>query len=373
MILGDMGAEIIKVEKVGDGDDQRKLGPFINGESCPFMMINRNKKSLTLNLKTTEGMQLFLDIARNVDVVIENFRPGTVHSLGIDYDAVKQINPGVIYCSISGYGQTGPDSRKGGFDIMAQAATGMMDLNSHPGERPSKTPLSFHDATAGLVALYAILGAYIQRLKSGDGQFIDVSLVESGLALATQEVSAYFGSHRVPKVMGTRNHMSAPYQAYRCKGGFIVVGAGNQRLWERFCNDVIEKPAFLTDPRFATMADRVAHMDDLEVALEEVFAAEERGFWVEKMDKAGVPGGPINSLDQALEDPQILARDMVCEIEHPIAGKIKTLGIPAKLSGTPSSLRMPAPILGEHTAAVLLETLNLSDEQIAALKMAGAI
>ena len=373
MILGDMGAEIIKVEKPQGGDDQRKLGPFVNGESSPFMIINRNKKSICLNLKDKGARQIFLDLARKADIVIENFRPGTVKSLGIDFEAIKAVNPNVIYCSISGYGQTGPDSHKGGFDIMAQAATGMMDLNSEPGQRPHKTPVSLHDATAGLVALYAILAAYIHRLKSGQGQYIDVSLIEAGLGLATQEVSALFGCGVLPKVSGTRNHLSAPYQAYRCKNGYVVVGAGTQRLWERFCESVIERPELVLDPRFATTGDRVAHIDELEFILEGILMGHERAWWVERMEQAGVPGGPINTLEEALQDPQVLARGRVREIDHPVAGRMKTLGIPAKLSLTPSEVRLPSPMLGEHTEEVLKAVLGLSNEKISELRASNAI
>jgi len=372
MILGDLGADVIKIEK-HDGDDQRKLGPFVNGESSPFMAINRNKKSVTLNLKSGEGKRIFLDLAKSADVVVENFRPGIVKSLGIDYESVKRVNEGILYCSISGYGQTGPASQKGGFDIMAQGMTGLMDMNSEEGERPSKIPISLHDIGAGLMSLYSILSAYIFKLKTGAGQHIDVSLVESGLALTVAEAAAYFVNGTVPKVSGTRNHLSAPYQAYRAKDGYLIVGAGNQKLWEIFCKEVIERPDWIADSRFGKVSNRIGHADDLEELIEAVLTQHEIGYWLAKMDKAGVPGGPINSYDAALRDPHMLAREMVVEVEHPKAGNVKTLGIPAKMSVTPGQIRFPAPTLGQHTDEILNTILGLQQGEIDSLRLARTI
>jgi crotonobetainyl-CoA:carnitine CoA-transferase CaiB-like acyl-CoA transferase len=373
MLLGDMGADVIKVEKLDDGDDQRKLGPFINGESSPFMMINRNKKSFRLNLKTDEGKDLLYKLAKNVDVLVENFRPGIVKSLKIDYETIRQINPAIIYCSISGYGQTGPESHKGGFDIMSQGMAGTLAMNSEEGKRPVKIPLSIHDLSAGLTALYSILGAYIYRLNSGTGQYIDVALVDSGLGLTVQEASGFFGAGIIPSVSGTRNRLAAPYQAYRCKDGFVIIGAGNQRLWERLCRDVVNRPEWIGDPRFGSVSERVAHMDALEVLLEDVLAGQERQYWVDKLEAAGVPGGPINSYEQALSDPHILAREMVREIEHPVAGRVKALGFPAKMSVTPGEIRSPSPVFGQHTDEILREVLGLGDDDIAALKAGNVV
>ncbi len=373
MILGDMGAEIFKIEKLGEGDDQRKLGPFVNGESAPYMMINRNKKSITLNLKSEDGKALLLKMAQACDVLVENFRPGIVKSLGIDYESIKKLNPGIVYCSISGYGQTGPDSHKGGFDILAQGMTGLMDFNSDPGQRPKKIPISLHDIGAGLTALYSILSAYIYKLKTGDGQYIDVSLVESGLALTPAEAAAFFVNGVVPRVSGTRNHLSAPYQAYKAKDKYVVVGAGNQKLWEKFCRNVVEKPEWIADPRFSKVSERVKHADDLEALMEEVLGQKDTNYWVKKMEKNGVPGGPINSYDEALRDPHFLARDMVLDVQHPKAGATKALGIPAKMSLTPGKIRMPAPMLGQHTDEVLKELLALTPGQLAELHSTNVI
>jgi crotonobetainyl-CoA:carnitine CoA-transferase CaiB-like acyl-CoA transferase len=373
MILGDSGADVLKVEKPHVGDDQRKLGPFVNGESSPFMMINRNKKSITLDLKSQQGKEILLKLAKISDIIIENFRPGIVQSLGIDYETIRKINPGIIYCSISGYGQTGPYRRKGGFDILAQGMTGMMDLNSESGMRPNKIPVSIHDIGAGLTGLYSILSAYIYKLKTGIGQFIDVSLVESGLALTVQEASAYFVNGVVPKVAGTRNHLSAPYQAYRTGNGYVVVGAGNQKLWESFCRKVIDKPDWIGDPRYVTATSRIQHADDLEEMIEAVLRQNQTGYWVAKLDEAGIPGGPINTYDEALHDPHFLAREMVLEIEHPRAGRVKALGIPAKMSQTPGQIRSAAPMLGQHTEEILSGLLEFSAGEIEALKTGKVI
>ena len=373
MVLGDMGADVLKIEKLEDGDDQRKLGPFVNGESSPFMMINRNKKSITLNLKSDAGKAIFLKLAKLSDVIVENFRPGIAKSLGIDFDTVKQLNPGIIYCSISGYGQTGPYSHKGGFDILAQGMTGIMDMNSPAGQRPNKLPISIHDIGAGVTGLYSILCAYIHKMKTGVGQYIDVSLVESGLALTVQEAAAYFVNGVVPKVAGTRNHLSAPYQAYQTKDGYVVVGAGNQKLWESFCRNVVNKPEWISDPRFGKVSDRIHHVDALEKIMEEVLLQQETGYWVARMEQAGVPGGPINSYDQALNDPHFLARDMVVEVQHPKAGRMKTLGIPAKMSETPGQIRRPAPVFGQDTDEVLKNLLSLTEKEIADLRFNKAI
>jgi crotonobetainyl-CoA:carnitine CoA-transferase CaiB-like acyl-CoA transferase len=373
MLLGDMGADVIKVEKMDEGDDQRKLGPFINGESFPFMMINRNKKSFRLNLKTDEGRNLLYELAKNSDVFIENFRPGIVKSLKIDYETIRQINPAIIYCSISGYGQTGPDSHKGGFDIMSQGLAGTLAMNSEKGKAPVKIPISIHDLSGGLTALYSILGAYIYKLNNGVGQYIDVALVDSGLGLTVQEASGFFGAGTIPSVSGTRNRLAAPYQAYRCRDGFVIVGAGNQKLWERLCHEVVNKPEWIDDPRFGSVSERVAHIDDLEKLIEQVLLEKDRQYWVDKMEAAGVPGGPINTYEQALSDPQILAREMVREIDHPVAGKVKALGFPAKLSLTPGEIRSPSPVFGQHTDEILIGQLGLSDDEIAALKAGNVV
>ncbi|MEW9670095.1 CaiB/BaiF CoA transferase family protein [Ammoniphilus sp. 3BR4] len=373
MVLGDLGAEVIKIERIPGGDDTRRMGPFVNGESACFMMINRNKKSVTLNLKEEAGKRIFMELAQKADVIIENYRPGVVKSLGIDYEAVSAVNPGIIYCSISGYGQTGPYSHKGGFDIMAQGMSGLMSMTGEPGGRPVKAGIAMNDISAGVTALYSVLAAYIHKQKTGEGQFVDVSLVESGLAWSVWESAAYFGEGTVPQKTGSRHRVSAPYQAYRSRDGYVLVGGANQRNWEKFCMNVVEKPEWIEDPRFREPKDRIRHVDELEACIEEVLIKETTQYWVDLLEKAGVAGGPINTYDQALADPHILARGMVQEFEHPIAGRMKTLGIPAKMSRTPGQIRKPAPLLGQNTDEILSLELGLSEEEIRQLREAKII
>ncbi|MBP1933871.1 CaiB/BaiF CoA transferase family protein [Ammoniphilus resinae] len=373
MVLGDLGADVMKIERIPGGDDTRRMGPFVENESVSFMMINRNKKSLTLNLKTEKGKQIFYELAKKADVIVENYKPGVVKSLGIDYETIEAMNPGIIYCSVSGYGQTGPYSHKGGFDIMAQGMTGLMSMTGEPGGRPVKAGIAMNDISAGVTALYSILAAYVHKMKTGVGQYIDVSLVESGLAWSVWESAAYFGAGEVPTATGSRHRMNAPYQAYKTKDGYVLVGGANQRNWEKFCKGVVEKPEWIDDPRFLTTVERVKNVEELEQCIEEIFIHETTAYWVNKLDQAEVPGGPINTYDQTLNDPHILARGMVQEFEHPRAGKMKTLGIPAKLSKTPGQIRMAAPMLGQHAEKILSEDLGYTPEEIQQLRENGVI
>jgi crotonobetainyl-CoA:carnitine CoA-transferase CaiB-like acyl-CoA transferase len=372
MVLSDMGADVTKIEKFPLGDDSRRLGPFINDEGYCFAMPNRNKKSLALDLKSQKGIQIFTRLAEEADVIIENFRPGVSARLGIDYETIKLRNPGIIYCSISGFGQTGPYSSKGGFDIIAQGMTGFMRMTGHPGGKPAKVGIAINDIAAGATALYGILGAYVHKLKTGKGQYLDTSLVDSGLAWTVWESAAYFGSGEVPQPTGTRHRRSTPYQAYRTEDGYVTIGAGNQRLWERVCNQVLNTPHWLEDPLFMSLDARVENVDLLEEKIEEITTTKPTTHWIELLDKAGVPAGPVYTYDQALNDPHVLSRDMVVEMEHPKLGKIKTLGIPIKFSETPLQIRQPAAWLGQHTTETL-KKIGYSDEEIEALFEEGVI
>jgi len=367
MVLGDLGADVIKVEKYPNGDDSRTMGPYVDKESYSFMAANRNKRGIRLNIKEEAGRKVLLELVKRADVFIENFRPGTVKKMGIDYETLREINPGLIYCSISGYGQTGPYSQKGGYDIMAQGFSGLMSMTGEKGGRPVKNGIAIHDIAAGVTAIYSILAAYIHKLQTGEGQYIDISLVDSGLAWTVWESAAYFGAGEVARANGSAHRVSAPYQGFETRNGHILVGAGNQKLWEKFCRQVIEREDLIDDPRFLTNTDRVNHLEELEQIIQEVLRTKDSEYWLAKLDEAGVPGGPIYSYDQTLNDPQILAREMVLEYEHPLAGKIKGLGFPAKMSKTPGQIRRPAPLLGQHTVEVLKE-LNYTDEEIQALR-----
>ena len=372
MTLADLGAEVIKVEKYPKGDDTREMGPYVNDESYCYMMINRNKKGIRLNLKEEKGIEIFKKLVADADVVIENFRPGVTKKLGIDYESLKKVNPGLIYCSISGYGQTGPYSHKAAFDLMASAMSGIMAMTGEPGRPPVKVGIAMHDIAAAMTAVYNILAAYIYKQETGKGQYIDVSLVESALAWTTWEAAAYFGAGEIPERTGSRHRVSAPYQGFRTKDGYVLVGAANQRLWEKFCRDVVEQPEWIEDPRFTTNQDRQKHVDELEQLIESILVEQPTQYWVDKLEKAGVPGGPILRYDQTLNNEHILARNMVQEVEHPVAGKTKVLGIPGKCTETPGRIRAAAPTLGQHTEEVL-KGLDLTEAEIEELKDNGVI
>ena len=274
----------------------------------------------------------------------------------MDYETVKKLNEGIIYCSITGFGQTGPYALRAGFDIIAQGVSGFMRINGHPGdEKPAKVGIAINDIAAGATALYSILGAYIHRLKTGEGQYIDISLVDSGLAWTIWEAGAYFGNGEMPAPAGSRHRRTTPYQAYRTGDGYVTVGANNDRLWRKFCEQVVERPEWMEDPRYLDLPSRMRNIDDLEKDIEEVLADHPTEYWVQKLDEAGVPGGPVLLYDEVMENHHVRAQEMVTEIEHPIIGKMKTLGIPAKMSRTPMSIRRPAPWLGQHTVETLLD------------------
>ncbi|MES1931653.1 L-carnitine dehydratase/bile acid-inducible protein F [Salinisphaera shabanensis T35B1] len=372
MVLADMGADVTKIEKIKGGDDSRQMGPYIEDESACFMQINRNKRSVALNLKDPEARELFYDMARQADVIIENYRPGVTQSLEVDYESIKEINPGIIYASISGYGQTGPYANKGGFDLVAQGATGLMSMTGEPGRRPLKTGVAVYDIGAGITAVYSILAAYIHRQKTGEGQQVDVAIGECGIPWFTWEAAAYFGEGREPQPTGWRHRVSAPYQALATRDGYLMLGCANQRTWERFCNDVVNKPEWIEDPRFATNSDRGRNVEELEALIEEVFASEDTDTWRARCDEAGVPAGPINTFSQALSDPHYVERGMVQEFEHPTAGNVKTLGFASKFSSTPQQIRRPSPLLGEHTEEVLAD-MGIDAARLAELRASGAV
>lgn len=363
MILADMGAEVIKIEQYPDGDLIRETGPFQNGVSYSFSMINRNKKGMRVNLHTDEGRQILYRLIETADVFLENFRPGITEKLGIDYKTLKEINPNLIYCSISGYGQTGPHKHKGGLDIMAQGMSGIMSMTGEPNGRPVKVGIPIHDIGAGLTALYHILFAYIHKMKTGEGQYIDISLVESALVWTVWEAAAYFGTGEIPVPSGSRHRRIAPYQGYRTNDGYVLVGVVNQKLWRKFCSQVLEKEELFNDPRFATVTDRLNNVEELEEEIEKVFAQNTTEHWVKKLEEAGVPSGPIYRYDQVLNHEQILHRDMVIEYEDPVAGPMKMLGFPGKMTKSQAQFRNPAPSLGQHNEEILKE-IGFSQQEI---------
>ncbi|MCK2184207.1 CaiB/BaiF CoA transferase family protein [Halomonas getboli] len=372
MVLADMGAEVIKVEKLNGGDDSRQMGPYVNDESTCFSQINRNKKSISLNLKEARGREIFYRLAREADVIVENYRTGVTQSLSIDYETIKALNPGIVYCSISGYGQTGPSRHKGGFDLVAQGMTGLMSMTGEPGRRPLKTGIAVYDIGAGLTAVYSILAACIHKMNTGEGQHIDIAITECGLPWFTWEAAAYFAEGKVPEATGWRHRVSAPYQAIKARDGYLMLGCANQRTWERFARDVLEREDLMADERFLTNHARGQNVAELEEILESIMADRDIDDWLERCDRAGVPAGPINDFGQAMQDEHYLARGMVQEVDHPRIGKMKTIGFPSKFSRTPSQIRHPAPLFAQHTDEVLAG-LGLSREERDALRRDGCI
>lgn len=372
MVLAELGADVVKVERFPEGDDSRRLSPKVNGESYPFAMPNRSKRSLAMDLKSEVGRDLFLRLAAESDLIIENFRPGVVRRLGIDYDSARKVRPDILYCSISGFGQTGPYRDRPGFDIMAQGAGGFLRMTGQPDGKPAKAGIAINDIAAGATAIYSIMAAQMLRQRTGDGQYIDISLVDAGLAWTLWEAGAYFGSGELPAPTGTRHRRSTPYQAYRTADGYVTIGANNDRLWQRFCNDVVQCPEWLTDPRFETLPDRIAHIDELELEIEKITVTRTSSEWVEICDKAGIPGGPVLTYDETLADQHVIARDMIVDMEHPIIGPMRTVGTGARFSGLDFSVRGPAPWLGQHTVEVLTER-GLSEEEIGRLFEGGVV
>jgi crotonobetainyl-CoA:carnitine CoA-transferase CaiB-like acyl-CoA transferase len=372
MVLGDMGADVIKIENFPEGDTSRRFDPQVNGESYCFAVLNRNKKSVALDLKEPRGKEVFMKLAAQADIIMENFRPGVVRKLGIDYDSVRAFNPGAIYASMSGFGQTGPYGKKGGFDIIAQGMSGIMMMTGYPGGRPAKVGIAMNDIASGVTALYGILGAYIGKLRSGDGQYLETSLLEAGLAWTPWEFGAFFGAGEIPAATGTRHRRSTPYQAYKTKDGYVTVGAGNNKLWKNFCTMVIDKPEWLVDPRFAKLSARLAHIDALEREIEAILMTQLTAHWVEKLDAADVPAGPVYGYEEIMNDPHIKARKMVVEIDHPKIGRMKTIGLPIKSTGDLTAIRLPAPWLGQHSVEVL-QTLGYDGAEVDALFADGVV
>lgn len=371
LLLADMGADVIKVERPG-GDDSRKMAPpWINGESAAFLAINRNKRGIGVNLKTEEGRQILRKLAAQSDILIENFRPGVMESLGLGFESLAGINPSLIYCSISGFGQTGPYRSRGGFDLVAQAMSGLMSVTGEPGRPPVKVGVPVADLNAGMYACYGILSAYIHRLKTGKGQLVDTSLLEAGIAYTFWESAFLFATGQNPPPTGSAHRLSAPYQAFKTSDGYIAIGAANQSNWKRLC-DLLGRPDLLEDSRFITNAVRVKNQGELTELLSAAFAKQTTIEWLTLLEAAGVPAGPVYSMDQVYQDPQVISRQMIAELNHPMAGQTRVIGLPVKLSESPGSIRRSAPLLGQHTDEVLKEC-GFGSEEIAQLREGRAI
>lgn len=356
LMLADMGADVVKVEKIGAGDDSRRfLPPDIEGESAAYMMMNRNKRGIALDLKSEAGKAVLIDLLKNADVVIENYRHDTMQRLGLDYDTLSLVNPGLIYCEISGFGRTGPYVERGGFDLIAQGMSGLMSIT---GEGPSRPPVKvgapITDITAGILGAMGVSAAYASKLQTGKGQRVDTSLFEAGITHTFWQSAIAFASGLSPEPMGSAHPINAPYQSIATLDGWVNIGAANQANWLRML-DVIDAPHLGDDSRFATNQMRMVHRVELARELGLVFNTHTTADWVQMLNDAGIPAGPILDIQQMHEDPQALAREMVVDVEHPKAGKMKTLGAPVKFHGTPGGVKRAAPLLGQHSAEVLLE------------------
>jgi crotonobetainyl-CoA:carnitine CoA-transferase CaiB-like acyl-CoA transferase len=372
MMLADLGADVIKVERVPGGDDTRAMNrPSVNGESAAFMAMNRNKRGIALNLKLPAAQAALKRMAAQADVVTENYRRGTMEKLGLGYDALRAINPRLIYCSISGYGRSGPYADKGGYDLIAQGMSGLMAITGEAGRAPAKVGSPVCDINAGVLGALGVVAAYVHRLKTGEGQLVDTSLYEAGIQQTYWQSAMYFATGVAPGPTGSAHILSAPYQAFRAADGWLTIGGANQGNWERLVR-VLEAPELLRDPRFANNAERMKHLDALTEVMDAKLRTRKTKDLIAALEAVGVPCGPINSIADMAADPQTAAREMVVELEHPRAGRTRALGLPIKLSATPGAVTRPAPTFGQHTREVLAE-FGFAAAEIDALYAANAV
>ncbi len=366
LMLADMGADVIKVERPNGDDTRRFLPPDIEGESAAFMMMNRNNRGVRLDLKTEAGKAALIKLIERADCLIENYRHDTMARLGLGYDELKKINPGLIYCEISGFGRTGPYKERGGFDLIAQGMSGLMSITGEgPGRPPIKVGAPVSDITAGILGAMGVAAAYAHKLKTGEGQRVDTSLFEAGITHTYWQSAICFATGTAPGPMGSAHPLNAPYEAFRTSDGWLNLGAANQTNWERMLK-VIEAEHLAENPTFATNRTRMENRAELADALAPYFTPQTTQHWMEALEAAGVPAGPVLSIDEMHADPQTIARDMVAEVDHPVAGRVKTIGAPVKFHGTPAGVKRPAPLLGQHTEEVLAEA-GLSADEIRAV------
>jgi len=372
LMLADLGADVIKVEKLQGGDDSRGYRePRVNGVSAPFLMMNRNKRGIALDLKAPAGRAILLRLVRNADVLIENYRRDTMDKLGLGYETLSAENPALIYCAVTGFGRDGPLADKGGFDLVAQGFAGLMAITGEPGRAPVKNGNPVSDINAGLLAALGVVAAYANRLRTGRGQIVDTSLFEAALQQTYWHAASYFATGHSPAPLGSAHLLTAPYQAFEARDGYLNIGGANQANWERIA-DVLGHPEWRSDPRFATNTARMENLRALVDAMNAVLRTRTRSEWIVDLDAAGVPAGPVNSLGEALEHAQTLARGMVVGLTHPEAGATRALGCPVHFSATPARVDRPAPVLGEHTREVLREA-GYADGEIEGFVTAGVV
>jgi len=380
MMLGDLGADVIKVERPGRGDDSRGWGPPFAGEpygpypgeSAYFIAVNRNKRSLTANLKSPEGQQVMRRLAGVSDVLVENFRAGVLDRMGLGYEELHGLNPRLVYCSISGYGRTGPYAERPGYDVIIQAEGGMMAITGPEEGPPSRVGVPIVDITAGMFAATAVLAALRARDLTGEGQLVDVSLLDTQVALLANVASNYLVGGAEPRRLGNAHPNIAPYEAFPARDRWFALAAANERQWAALC-DVIGRPELKDDPRFATNGARVSNRSELVTVLNDVFAGRDADEWLPDLREAGLPCGPINTVPDVFDHPQAQARDLALETEHPTAGPVRLTGFPYKLSQTPAEVRQPPPLLGQHTEEVLTEVLDYTAAEVAGLREQGGI
>lgn len=374
MLLGDLGADVIKVERPTIGDMSRGWGPpFLDGESAYFLCTNRNKRGITLNLATQKGQEIIHRLLGRADVLVTSLHKiESLQRLRLDHELLHGLNPRLIYCSITGYGHTGPMAGRGGYDVVAQGEAGLMSLTGEPEGGPMRYPIPLADLTTGIYSVIGILAALLVRERTGKGQYLDMALLDSQASWLTNVAAAYFATGKRPQRLGNVHPNIVPYQPLRAKDKYIIVAVGSERLWERFCHLLGVEETIMSDPRFATNRERIEHREELIPLLQEIIRSREADYWLERFTEVDIPCGPINFVDETLTDPQLLARGMIVELERPLIGIVRSVGNPVHLSQTPVSYRRPPPLLGEHTVEIL-SSLGYSQEEIRALGAEGVI
>ncbi len=371
MLLADLGAEVVKVEEPGVGDEARRVGPFLDGVSTYFASINRGKKGFTLNLKAEAGCRLFLDLVRQADILVENYRPGVMQRLGLDYPTLRPINPRLVYAACSGFGQTGPYSPRGAYDMIVQGMGGVMSITGEPGRAPVRVGTSIGDIAAALFTAIGILAALWHARATGDGQLVDVAMLDCQVAILENAIMRHLVTGEVPQPLGARHPSIAPFEAFPASDGHVILAIGTKQ-WARFCQ-AIDRPELIEHPHFATNALRSEHVDELREILVPITQEKSVGVWIKEMEAIGVPCGPVNTVDKVVRDPQIKAREMLVEVMDPEVGPIAMAGLPIKLSATPGKVQGRAPRLGEHTEAVLGEWLHMAADEVARLQEEGVV
>ncbi len=371
LMLADMGADVIKVEKLNGDDTRRFVPPTIEGESAAFMMMNRNKRGIVLDLKTDDGKNALKRLIKDADVLIENYRMGTMEKLGLGYETLREVNPGLIYCEVSGFGRTGPYAHRGGFDLIAQGMSGLMSITGEGhGREPVKVGAPVSDITAGIVAAMGIAAAYANKLKTGQGQKVDTSLFEAAITQTYWQSAIAFATGKSPQAMGSAHPLNAPYQSFKTKDGWINIGAANQKNWEAMLA-LLNAEHLNDDPRFSSNATRIENREVLADLLSEITTQKSTDEWLQIFEKGGVPAGPVLSITEMHADPQAIAREMIVSTTHPVAGEVKTIGLPVKFSETPGGITRPAPLKGEHTREVLSQA-GFSNDEIDTMLTSGA-